>query len=119
MVPVGAWSKTLQPQGGDYSVGAAVTQATHIQTLGSQKPGAGSRDIQAAAPRQSSALGQELSGGKERNQGKAPPGPVSPSPTPLLSLSLPFPLPPHLRWKTQKENEPGPRSGEPQPAGLE
>lgn len=38
---------------------------------------------------------------------------------PFLLFLLPLPLPPHLRWKTQKENEPGPRSGEPQPAGLE
>lgn len=34
MAPVGAWSKTLQPQGGDRSVGAAVIQATHIQNAG-------------------------------------------------------------------------------------
>lgn len=41
MVLVGAWSRTLQPQGESHSVGAAVTQATHIQTPGFQQPGIG------------------------------------------------------------------------------
>lgn len=39
------------------------------KTLGSQKPGVGSGDIPAAAPKQGSALGQELSAGRERVRG--------------------------------------------------
>lgn len=101
-------------------MGAAVTRATHIPHTRVPEAWGWEGDTPAAAPRQSSPLGQELSGGREREQGKAPPGPVPLSSfPPFLLFLLPLPLPPHLRWKTQKENEPGPRSGEPQPAGLE